>query len=169
MDNKDERMVYIGKSKINIIGLKAIFEEAKKKNFTNEMELKDFLLQKVKERNYIPESAEQEYRDSLYDEFRVYAGQLKERRIAGLIEIKILGKGCALCNRLEELTKEVLSETGIAADVEHIRDLAEIAPLWFDFYPCSYYKPQGKSLWTPPCKEGYRALDKRGSCRVGFC
>lgn len=153
MDNKDERMVYIGKSKINIIGLKAIFEEAKKKNFTNEMELKDFLLQKVKERNYIPESAEQEYRDSLYDEFRVYAGQLKERRIAGLIEIKILGKGCALCNRLEELTKEVLSETGIAADVEHIRDLAEIARYGLIFTPALIINRKVKASGRLPAKK----------------
>ena len=66
MDNKDEMSVYIGKNKIAIIGLRSIFDELKEKGIVNEEELKDIIMQKVKENNYVPESAEKEYKD-LFD------------------------------------------------------------------------------------------------------
>jgi small redox-active disulfide protein 2 len=40
--------------------------------------------------------------------------------------IKILGTGCAKCQRLEQLTREVVAETGIDASFEHVRDMKEI-------------------------------------------
>ena len=40
--------------------------------------------------------------------------------------IKILGSGCAKCNRLEQLTREAVAELGLAADFEHIRDMEKI-------------------------------------------
>jgi len=168
MNNQDEKMVYIGKGKINIIGLKEIFEEAKKKSFTNESELKDFLLKKVEEKNYVAESAEQEYRDSIYHEFRVYTGELKERKITGLIEIKILGKGCASCNRLEELTKEILFESGIAADVEHIRDLAEIARYGLISTPALIINRKVKASGRLPAKKDIERWIKEVTVKEDF-
>ncbi len=43
------------------------------------------------------------------------------------MEIKILGPGCAKCNKTFELVLEVLEETGIKADVEKISDMMQIA------------------------------------------
>ncbi|MDD2390312.1 MAG: thioredoxin family protein [Desulfobacterales bacterium] len=43
------------------------------------------------------------------------------------MEIKVLGPGCAKCKKAEALVKEVISETGIAADVQKVTDLMEIA------------------------------------------
>jgi small redox-active disulfide protein 2 len=40
--------------------------------------------------------------------------------------IKILGTGCAKCNQLENLTKEVLKEMGIEAKIEHVKDINKI-------------------------------------------
>jgi len=40
--------------------------------------------------------------------------------------IKVLGSGCAKCNQLENLTKDVLKEMGIEATIEHVRDLNKI-------------------------------------------
>ncbi len=124
---KDEIKVYIGKNKIALIGLKSLFEELKKKNLKDEEEIKELLLRGIKKYNYVPSSAEQEYKDSLFEEYKVYIGELKERKISGVLEIKILGPGCSTCDKIEEYTKEILSEIGIAADVEHVRDLNEIA------------------------------------------
>ena len=42
------------------------------------------------------------------------------------MNIKILGTGCANCNQLENLTKEVLKEMGIEARIEHITDIKKI-------------------------------------------
>ena len=74
----------------------------------------------------MPGSAEDDYKSSLLEEYRVFTGELKERKIEGLLEIKILKPGCYQCDRMEEFSKTILSETGIAADVEHVRDLGEI-------------------------------------------
>lgn len=153
MDAKDERMVYIGKSRITITGLRSIFGELKAKNIADEEELKNLILQKVKEKNYVPASAEKEYKDSLYDEYKVYIGQLKERKIPGLLEIKILGKGCYSCNKMEEYAKEVLTETGIAADVEHIRELEEIASYGLIAPPALVINRKVKSSGRLPSKK----------------
>jgi small redox-active disulfide protein 2 len=40
--------------------------------------------------------------------------------------IKVLGSGCAKCNQLENLTKDVLKEMGIEAKIEHVKDINKI-------------------------------------------
>jgi small redox-active disulfide protein 2 len=42
------------------------------------------------------------------------------------MRIKILGSGCAKCNRLEQLTREAVAELGIEAEFEHVRDMDAI-------------------------------------------
>ena len=42
------------------------------------------------------------------------------------MDIKILGSGCAKCQRLEQLTREVASELGLDVEIEHVRDIAKI-------------------------------------------
>jgi len=39
-----------------------------------------------------------------------------------MLEIKVLGSGCANCTKLENLVKEVISENNIPANVEKITD-----------------------------------------------
>jgi len=43
-----------------------------------------------------------------------------------MIEIKILGSGCARCNELEKLCRNVAAENDINADIQKITDLKEI-------------------------------------------
>ncbi len=40
--------------------------------------------------------------------------------------IKILGSGCAKCNRLEQLAREVVAELGLDARFEHVKDMQQI-------------------------------------------
>ena len=40
--------------------------------------------------------------------------------------IKILGSGCAKCNRLEQLTREAVTELGIEATFEHVKEMTQI-------------------------------------------
>ena len=42
------------------------------------------------------------------------------------MQIKILGTGCAKCQRLEQLTREVAAELGIDAEFDHVRDMKMI-------------------------------------------
>lgn len=40
--------------------------------------------------------------------------------------IKILGPGCARCQRVEQLTREALAELGLNAEFEHVKDMDQI-------------------------------------------
>jgi len=40
--------------------------------------------------------------------------------------IKILGSGCAKCNRLEQLTREATAELGVDANFEHVTQMEHI-------------------------------------------
>lgn len=42
------------------------------------------------------------------------------------MNIKILGPGCHRCDELEKVTKEVLGEFKLDANVEHVRDMKKI-------------------------------------------
>lgn len=43
-----------------------------------------------------------------------------------MLEIKVLGPGCANCRKLEELVREALATTGIQAEVLKVTDMQEI-------------------------------------------
>ena len=42
------------------------------------------------------------------------------------MEIKILGPGCAKCNTLDKLTREVVEKNGITANITKVDDIMEI-------------------------------------------
>ncbi|PUE50429.1 thioredoxin family protein [Limnohabitans sp. 2KL-1] len=42
------------------------------------------------------------------------------------MDIKILGTGCARCQRLEQLTRDAAAAQGVSIEVEHVREPAEI-------------------------------------------
>ncbi|MGE5363758.1 MAG: thioredoxin family protein [Bacteroidota bacterium] len=43
-----------------------------------------------------------------------------------MLNIKILGPGCANCRNLEELCREVIAENALEAEIEKITDFREI-------------------------------------------
>lgn len=43
-----------------------------------------------------------------------------------MLNIKILGKGCPNCKKLEELARKVAAEQGVEAEFEKITDMNEI-------------------------------------------
>lgn len=43
-----------------------------------------------------------------------------------MIIIKILGRGCANCKRLEAMVKQVIEEEGLAADIVKVTEMDEI-------------------------------------------
>ena len=43
-----------------------------------------------------------------------------------MVNIKVLGSGCANCKRLEAATRKVVESLGIAAEIEKVTDYAEI-------------------------------------------
>jgi small redox-active disulfide protein 2 len=43
-----------------------------------------------------------------------------------MLSIKVLGSGCANCHKVEELTKQAVTQLGVEAKVELVTDMKEI-------------------------------------------
>ncbi len=43
-----------------------------------------------------------------------------------MIEVKVLGTGCARCKELEKMCKDVIAENNISAEVQKVTDLKDI-------------------------------------------
>ena len=119
-------MVRIGGVEIGILDLEETFERVKQMKIQDEGELKRTILQEVKKTNYVPSSKDSEYIEGLFKAYRRYLGEKVEEEIEGL-EIKILGPGCARCDKLEQNVRSLLTEMNIPAEVRHVRDLTAIA------------------------------------------
>jgi small redox-active disulfide protein 2 len=75
--------------------------------------------------------------------------------------IKILGTGCAKCNRLEQLTREAASELGIAADFEHVTQMEQIMAYPIMTTPALVVNEQVKCSGRIPNKEELQAWLKQ--------
>lgn len=110
---------------IGIKGLKDIFEVVKNMEISDEQKKKE-ILKRVKKENYIPESAEKDFEEGLWKEFRKWRGEEVPEEKLPFLEIKVIGAGCPRCNALFNLVKNVLAELNIEAGVNYIKDTKEL-------------------------------------------
>ena len=121
---EDVKMIRVGANRVGIIGLEKVFEELKTQGIQGDDRLKTELIQRVKERNYIPPTVKGSYAVALVDEYKEFLGMSVERRKH--LEIKILGTGCMQCDKLEREVMNVLDGLGVPADLEHVRDISKV-------------------------------------------
>jgi small redox-active disulfide protein 2 len=69
------------------------------------------------------------------------------------MEIKVLGPGCAKCRRTEEVVKEAVAETGVAADIEKVTDMMTIAGYGVFGTPAVVVDGEVKSVGRIPRKQ----------------
>ncbi len=110
------------------------------------------MLARVKPRNYIPASAQEEYKRAFLREFKKALGEKVEEERSGL-SIKILGPGCPACERLEQTVMAVLAELGLPAEVEHVRDMQEITTLGVFGTPALLINDEVKAVGQLPTAE----------------
>lgn len=67
--------------------------------------------------------------------------------------IKILGSGCAKCNRLEQLTREAVGELGFDAAFEHVREIDRIMAYPVMTTPALVINEEVKVAGRIPAKE----------------
>jgi small redox-active disulfide protein 2 len=128
---QDHTLIKVGKSKIGITGLKQAIEEVSKSFDGQSPEIiKGELFKRLKVRNYIPEPAKENYMEAFWREHQRSMG-IEVKEASEELEIKILGPGCPNCERLEQEVYRILGELNLGADVEHVRDLKEIASYGF--------------------------------------
>ena len=69
------------------------------------------------------------------------------------MEIKILGPGCVNCQKVEQLVREAVAESGVAADIEKVSDIMKIAKYGVFGTPAVVVDGQVKSVGKIPKKE----------------
>jgi hypothetical protein len=114
---------------VGIVGLGEALEEIKTSHAgLSEDEIGYALLRRIEADNYIPGGARNLYAAALLREFHRSSGQpvAGENAPPGFLSVIVLGPGCAQCDRMEMEIREVLSEMGLAAALDHVTDPREI-------------------------------------------
>lgn len=127
MEEKDYRLVLVGRDQVGLVGLKEIFEELKPQRRKPESLLKELLVERTGKKNYVPASSREKYGRALFCEFKKFLGEEVDEERGGFLDVSVLGPACYSCNKLEQDVMAVLSETGIQASLNHISDPRLIA------------------------------------------
>jgi len=128
MTEKQVARIRVGKFAVGIIGILELMEEmAQGYADKNNKEIQEHMLEQLGKCNYIPSGAKEEYGLAFLREFRRFMGQPYDEESPGEVEIKILGPGCPQCDQLEKTIMEILTELNLPANLEHVRDMKEIA------------------------------------------
>ena len=153
MSQDDVTQVRIGKSAVGIIGLKAALEDLAKTAINmQDMEVQEELVTRLSKKNYVPPQVREAYGKAFLREFKRFMGKPFEEEMPEGIQIKVLGPGCAQCDRLEQDLIQVMAETGIVADIEHVRDIKEIGKYGVMGTPALLINGRVKSVGKVPLK-----------------
>ncbi len=126
VSNSAPRIIAVSGKKIGMSGLDEIFAKLKADNKKPSEELGFTLVDLAGRHNYVAPSARPEYAKALLIEYRRYLGERVPEEGGSELSIKILGQGCHRCEALTSNVRSALAELGLAADVEHVRDVARI-------------------------------------------
>jgi hypothetical protein len=126
----DVTQMRIGKCMTGIIGLKsALAAAATRCQGMTDGRIGEVLLGMPDRHNYIENGLRDIYTQAFAQEYKKYIDEpITEALVRGL-SIKVLGPGCKQCDRLKRKVMTVMSENGIMAGLEHVRDVVEIARL----------------------------------------
>jgi small redox-active disulfide protein 2 len=153
MSQDDVTQIRVGNSQVGIIGLKAVIEDmVDEYGDRPDGEVTEKLLNRLSKKNYIPEKAKESYGKAFLREFKKFLGKPIEEEAPEGLEIKVLGPGCAQCDRLEQELMQVMAEAGIMADMEHVRDIKEIGRYGVMGTPALIINGQVKSVGKVPLK-----------------
>ena len=154
MSKEDLTKIRINNQLIGIIGLRDVMEEmAEEYAERPDAQVQTALLKRLSRKNYIPDHAKEDYGKALLREFNKFLGRPYEEDVSEDLEIKVLGPGCARCDRLERELMEVLADMNVAADLEHVRDIMEIGRYGVMGTPALVINGKIMCVGTVPTKE----------------
>ena len=153
MSSDEVTQINVGGNRIGIIGLKSILSEvAETYAARTDEQIRIELLRRLNKRNYIPDSSKDKYGQAFLREFKKLTGQPVEDSDSDDVAIKVLGPGCASCNKLEQDLIAVMAEMGMAADLEHVTDIAEIGSYGVMGTPALVINREVKAVGSVPPK-----------------
>ena len=128
MTEPDVTQISVGGDRVGIIGLKAVLEVvAQEFKGRPDVEIKTELMKRLGRSNYIVAAAEAAYEAAFFREYKKFIGEPVSMDPTGTLQIRVLGPGCPSCDKLEKDLMEVMAELNLPADLDHVRDVKEIA------------------------------------------
>lgn len=129
--------IRIGSHLVGLVGLTDAFEEVRSRGISCDEERIQFLMRRVRAKNYVPPGSEEKYGRSLLRELKIYLEEEVELQAdPGVLLIQIAGPGCPQCQSAEAAVLGILDEMDMAAEVIHVSDPEEITRLEVDATPC---------------------------------
>ncbi len=128
MAEREVTQISVGGDRVGIIGLKGVLEAvAREFRGRADQEIKAELMTRLGRSNYIVPSAEAAYEAAFFREYKKLIGEPVSEDPSGSLQIKVLGPGCPSCDKLEKDLMAVMAELNLPADLDHVRDVKEIA------------------------------------------
>jgi small redox-active disulfide protein 2 len=153
MSDVDVSQIRVGEFTAGIIGLKSVLQDmAGEWAEKPDAQIAAELVKRLSVKNYIPESASVSYGMAFLREFKKFIGKPYQEEAPGGLEIKILGPGCANCDRLEREVMQAISELDLPAGIDHIRDIKEIGSYGVMGSPALIINGKVKSVGRIPMK-----------------
>ncbi len=90
---RSSKTILIGKNLIGLVGLDELFEQLVKSGTKPNQKLADELLPEVKRLNYVPPQAENDYREALLREYKIYYIKKKKGEGEKVLEVQKTYKG----------------------------------------------------------------------------
>ncbi|MCP4683478.1 MAG: thioredoxin family protein [Desulfobacterales bacterium] len=109
-------------------------------------------MKRICKKNYIPSSVKETYAKAFLREFKKLLGKPYEEEPSTGTEIKVLGQGCARCNKLMQELMEVAAEIDLQASMEHITDIKEIGTYGVMGMPALLINDKVMSVGQVPAK-----------------
>ena len=128
MAEREVTQISVGGDRVGIIGLKSVLEVvAREFKGRPDEEIKPELMKLLGRSNYIVPSAEAAYEAAFFREYKKFIGEPVPMDPTGTLQIRVLGPGCPSCDKLEKDLMAVMAELNLPADLDHVRDVKEIA------------------------------------------
>lgn len=171
MNSNDIRQIKVGDHRVGIIGLKETLEDVSATcGNLDDSELREILLERLGKMNYIAPKAKERYGEAFFREFCQYTGRSYQKVPADsdIIEIKVLGQGCSRCDQLERDMMQIAAELNLRADIEHVKDIREIAAYGVMGTPALVIDGNVKSVGkTPPKQRIVTWLNEARDLKIG--
>lgn len=159
--------IKVGKHQSGIVDLDvALRETAKTGNNLSNRQIAAMLVEKISQKNYIPSNVTHLYEAALLREYKKYIGETVPEEPLECVEIKILGTGCANCEKLEQDLMSLIAETGVQADIEHVRDLKEISRYGMMGFPALVINRKVKAVGSVPPRSRIKELIREAEAEI---
>jgi small redox-active disulfide protein 2 len=159
MNDADVSQIKVGKFTAGIIGLESVLKDmAGEWAEKPDAQVAAELVERLSRKNYISESAKVSYGLAFLREFKKFTGKPYTEEAPEQLEIKILGRGCANCDRLEREVTEAVSELDLPADIDHVRDIREIGKYGVMGSPALVINGKVKAVGRVPMRSEIKKL-----------